>query len=89
LDLEHALCRLLCWSLKSHEINLESQRGSEASIVFRGALQMVKPRKSGAKLIVMGSRGRSGLPRLLLGSHAQRVVQLAPVPVTIVKRRNS
>ncbi len=46
-------------------------------------------RKSGAKLNVMGSRGRSGLPRLLLGSHAQRVVQLAPVPVTIVKRRNS
>ena len=39
----------------------------------------------GAGLIVMGSRGRTGLDRLLLGSKAQRVVQLAKVPVTIVK----
>ncbi|MGI9351286.1 MAG: universal stress protein [Rhizobiaceae bacterium] len=35
--------------------------------------------------IVMGSRGRTGLPHLLLGSKAERVVQLSPVPVTIVK----
>ncbi len=39
----------------------------------------------GARWIVMGSQGRSGLPKLLLGSKAQRVVQLAPLPVTIVK----
>lgn len=43
----------------------------------------------GAGLIVMGSRGRTGLPHLLLGSKAQRVVQLSPVPVTIVKAENS
>ena len=35
--------------------------------------------------IVMGSRGRTGLPHLLLGSKAERVAQLSPVPVTIVK----
>lgn len=35
--------------------------------------------------IVMGSRGRTGLPHLLLGSKAERVVQLSPVPVTIIK----
>lgn len=39
----------------------------------------------GARLIVMGSRGRTGLPHLLLGSKAERVVQMSPVPVTIVK----
>ena len=39
----------------------------------------------GAAQIVMGSQGRSGLSRVLLGSKAQRVVQLAPMPVTIVK----
>ncbi len=38
-----------------------------------------------AQLIVMGSRGRTGLPHLLLGSKAEKVVQLSPIPVTIVK----
>ncbi len=42
----------------------------------------------GARMIVMGSRGRTGLPHLLLGSKAERVVQLAPIPVTIVKAKN-
>jgi nucleotide-binding universal stress UspA family protein len=40
-------------------------------------------------MIVMGSQGRTGLSRFLLGSKAQRVVQLAPVPVTIVKARRA
>jgi len=38
-----------------------------------------------ARLIVMGSQGRTGLPHLLLGSKAERVAQLSPIPVTIVK----
>ena len=38
-----------------------------------------------ARLIVMGSLGRTGLPHLLLGSNAVRVAQLSPIPVTIVK----
>ncbi len=41
--------------------------------------------KEGAALIVMGSQGRTGLDRLLLGSKAEQVVRLSPVPVTIVK----
>jgi nucleotide-binding universal stress UspA family protein len=41
--------------------------------------------KLGAGLIVLGSQGRTGLPYLLLGSKAERVAQLASVPVTIVK----
>lgn len=38
-----------------------------------------------AQLIVMGSHGRTGLPHLLLGSKAEKVAQLSPIPVTIVK----
>lgn len=34
--------------------------------------------------IVMGSRGRSGVSRVLLGSVAGTVVQNSPVPVTVV-----
>jgi nucleotide-binding universal stress UspA family protein len=33
----------------------------------------------------MGSRGRSGLSRLLLGSVAETVVRRAPTPVTVVR----
>ena len=38
-----------------------------------------------AHMIVMGSRGRNGLPRILLGSKAGRVAQRSPIPVTVVK----
>lgn len=36
-------------------------------------------------MIVMGSRGRSGLSRVLLGSVAETVVRRASVPVTVVR----
>lgn len=42
----------------------------------------------GAGLIVVGSRGRTGLPHVMLGSVAERVVQLAAAPVTVVKAQN-
>lgn len=37
-------------------------------------------------LIVMGTHGRSALPRLLMGSVAERVVRSAPCPVLTVRR---
>ena len=40
---------------------------------------------SKAHHIVIGSQGRTGLPHFLLGSKAERVVRLSPIPVTIVK----
>ena len=42
-----------------------------------------------ASLIVVGSRGHAGAPRLIFGSTAQKVVQLAPIPVTVVKAAKS
>ena len=41
--------------------------------------------KKRVKMIIVGSHGRTGLANLLVGSKAQRVVQLSPVPVTVVK----
>ena len=41
--------------------------------------------KIGADLIVMGTRGLSGLKHVMLGSVAERTVRLAPCPVMTVK----
>ncbi|WP_427914978.1 universal stress protein [Ramlibacter sp. MMS24-I3-19] len=38
-----------------------------------------------ADLIVIGSHGRRGLGRLLLGSGAEEILRLAPVPVLLVR----
>lgn len=38
-------------------------------------------------MVVMGSQGRTGLKHLFIGSKAEQIVQLCPVPVTIVKRK--
>ncbi len=38
-----------------------------------------------ARMIVMGSQGRTGLKHIMLGSKAEQVVNLSPIPVTIVK----
>jgi universal stress protein A len=42
-------------------------------------------RDQGVDLIVMGTHGRTGLPHLLLGSVAERVVRLAPCPVLVTR----
>jgi universal stress protein A len=39
----------------------------------------------GADLIVMGTHGRSGFERLIIGSVAERVVRSAPCPVVVVR----
>lgn len=39
----------------------------------------------GADLVVMGSHGRRGLEKLVLGSVAQRVLQTVHVPVLVVR----
>jgi nucleotide-binding universal stress UspA family protein len=38
-----------------------------------------------ARMIIMGSQGRTGLAHAMLGSKAEQVVRLAPIPVMIVK----
>ena len=41
--------------------------------------------RSGADLIIIGSHGRRGLQRLLLGSVAEYVVRHSPIPVLVVR----
>jgi nucleotide-binding universal stress UspA family protein len=42
-------------------------------------------RESGADLIVLGTHGRTGLGRLLMGSVAEQVVRQAPCPVLTIR----
>lgn len=39
----------------------------------------------GADLIVLGTHGRRGVGRLLLGSGAEQVIRLSPVPVLVIR----
>jgi nucleotide-binding universal stress UspA family protein len=41
----------------------------------------------GADLIVIGTHGRRGVGRLVLGSDAEQVVRLSPVPVLLVRAK--
>jgi nucleotide-binding universal stress UspA family protein len=41
-----------------------------------------------AQVVVLGTHGRKGLPRLLLGSVAEKIVRLAPCPVLVVRPRD-
>lgn len=42
-------------------------------------------RQTGADLVVVGSHGRTGVARLMLGSVAAKVVAESPVPVLVVR----
>ena len=54
-------------------------RGGPAQVIARQA------KKSRAAMIVMGSHGRTGLKRLMLGSVAEQTLRYAECPVLIVK----
>lgn len=41
--------------------------------------------ETGADLVVIGTHGRTGVSRLMLGSVAEKVVRLSPVPVLVAR----
>lgn len=63
----------------SLQVAVEVANGAPTEVIVRRA------RELGADLIVMGTRGRSGLSHVLLGSVAERTVRTAPCPVLTVK----
>lgn len=63
-------------------VSLQS-RISEDLTASAGIVQMAKD--AGADLIVMGSHGRTGLARFMVGSVATKVLGESPVPVMVVR----
>ena len=65
--------------VKANSVLLETLTGPAADLIVKQA------KKSGADLIVLGTHGRRGVRRLLMGSDAEQVVRNAPVPVMLVR----
>ena len=63
----------------SRTLLVENITGSVADIVVEQA------RKQRADVIVMGTHGRRGVKRLVMGSDAEGVVRASPVPVLLVR----
>jgi nucleotide-binding universal stress UspA family protein len=63
-------------------VNLEARLGEDVTAA-RGIVQMAQD--DGADLVVVGSHGRAGVARLVLGSVAAKVVAQSPVPVLVVR----
>jgi nucleotide-binding universal stress UspA family protein len=74
--------------------SLEAAAG-EAGLPVETMIPMGRPEEGivkaaklkGVSLIIVGSHGRTGLKRLLMGSVAERVIGLAPCPVLVVKQK--
>lgn len=65
--------------VKAQTAQLESRGQAVSDVILADA------RRSRADVIVMGTHGRRGLNRLLLGSDAERVLREAPVPVLLTR----
>ena len=76
--LEEWLCRLKL-SFPGVQVECRVDEGDAAAAIVSAA------RATESELIVMGTHGRTGLRRMLMGSVAENVLRTAPCPVETVK----
>jgi nucleotide-binding universal stress UspA family protein len=65
--------------LKAATVLAENSAGRVADVIVRQA------KKARADLIVLGTHGRRGLSRMVMGSDAELVVRYAPAPVLLIR----
>jgi nucleotide-binding universal stress UspA family protein len=74
----------------SRVLMAETKKGLSADVrVLKGDAPKVIAEQAGAwgaDLIIMGSHGRSGLQRLMMGSVAEEVFRSSDIPVLLVKK---
>lgn len=76
----HAKVAQLCGA--DPKIQLEARLAEDVAAA-RGIVEMAT--SEGADLVVVGSHGRAGVARLMLGSVAAKVVAQSPVPVLVAR----
>jgi nucleotide-binding universal stress UspA family protein len=69
--------------LSPESVMIESIGGRAADFIVEQA------NKWGADLIVLGTHGRRGVKRLVMGSDAEQVVRTTPVPVLLVRAKET
>jgi nucleotide-binding universal stress UspA family protein len=83
-DIRDAAQRQLAqWQERATSQKVEAE--TEVSPVFPSEAIANTAERIGADLIVMGTRGLSGVKHVLLGSVAERTVRIAPCPVLTLK----
>ena len=64
-------------------------KGAEVITVLRSGIAweeiLLAAQKMDVDLVIVGTHGRRGLPRAILGSIAEKVVRLSPVPVLTIR----
>lgn len=83
----------LCDSAREYLDEIGSRLTAEGITVKTKALPSASParkiteyaRKNGMELIVMGTRGYTGLKKLVMGSVASKVLNSSPVPVLLIR----
>lgn len=70
------------------KLGVDAEKTLRESVAGRAADEILaEARKWRADLIVMGTHGRRGVSRLVIGSNAELVARLASVPVLLVRGR--
>jgi len=76
------------WTKRRHLFAEKGWRFNTVLHVGAASEQILQAAKAhDVGLIVIGTHGRRGLPRALLGSVAEKVVRLSPVPVLTIHKR--
>ena len=68
-----------------HQAGLQGESVISQGIPFQAIVDTAKDEK--VDLIIMGTHGRTGLPHVLIGSVAEKVVRLAPCPVLVARQK--
>lgn len=90
-DLEAAARRQAVADLQSLVRRTEKRGVHSTGLLLTGRADQAVARaakRHHARIVVVGTRGRTGLPRLLLGSVAARILAAAPCPVLAVPRKS-